>query len=222
MNIGSVTATLVLCTILLFSATTGRAQTDAAAKTLLDKVSSTYQGFKSIQADFTVAASQSQQPASNYSESGTILMETASGKYRIKMNSQELISDGKSLWTVLNDVKEVQVTEVDNNAGSISPVTIFSFYTEGYKYVSAPDEQASGASLHVIELSPEDTRSPYYKIKLRINKSTNLIHDVTIFDKNSVRYTYSIKNTKANPTITANQFIFQQSAYPGMEVVDLR
>lgn len=222
MNIRGAIGAIALCAIFFFIATDSSAQTDASAKSILDKVSSTYREFKTIQADFTITATQPQQPASNYSESGVILMETAAGKYRIKMDTQELISDGKSLWTILNDVNEVQVTEVDNSAAAISPVTIFSFYTQGYKYLSVPDEHAGNTSLHVVELSPEDTRSPYYKIKLRINKTTNLIHDVTIFDKNSVRYTYSIRNTKANPAITANRFTFQQNAYPGMEIVDLR
>src|SRR5690554_2085301 len=132
MNISEKMRMLALCTMLLVTAAGGYAQTDASAKALLDKVSNTYREYKVLQADFTLAATQPQQAEANYSESGTILMETAAGKYRITMNNQELISDGQSLWTVLKDAQEVQVTEVDNSSSSISPVTIFSFYTEGY------------------------------------------------------------------------------------------
>ncbi len=209
--------------ILFLVAVTGvYAQTDATAKALLDKMSSTYKGYKTVQANFTVTARQSPQAAADYSESGVILIEPSSGKYHITMDSQELISDGKTLWTVLKDVSEVQVTDVDNSATAISPVNIFSFYSSGYKYVSAADERAGNTALHVIELSPEDTQSPYYKIKLRINQSTNLLYDVTVFDKNGMRYTYAIKGTKANPTVPAGRFTFQQSQYPGVEIVDLR
>lgn len=198
------------------------AQTDAAAKTLLDKMSNTYKGYKAVQAAFTVSAKQSPQAAADYSESGTIVIEPSTGKYHITMDGQELISDGKTLWTVLNDVKEVQVTEIDNSEIAISPANIFSFYTNGYKYVSAADERAGNTALHVVELSPEDTRSPYYKIRLRVNQASNLIYDVTVFDKNGMRFTYSINRTTPNPAVPADKFTFQRSQYPGLEVVDLR
>ncbi len=210
-----------LSPMLLLLLMQGHAQTDDAARSLLNKVSKTYEGYKTIQADFTLAIQQPQQ-TTGYSESGTIHMEAAAGKYHIAMKSQDLISDGKTQWTILKDEQEVQVTEADNKADAISPVTIFSFYNKGYKYVSAPDEKEGNAQLHVVELSPEDNRAPYFKIKLRINKSTNLIHDATIFDKGGIRYTYAIKNTKANPQIAANTFVFNQRDYPGMEIVDLR
>src|SRR5690606_32647627 len=112
--------------------------------------------------------------------------------------------------------------EIDNSETAISPANIFSFYTSGYKYVSAADERAGNTALHVVELSPEDIQSPYYKIRLRVNQSTNLIHDVMVFDKNGMRYTYTINRTTPNPAVSANKFTFQPSRYPGLEVVDLR
>ena len=211
---------VTLLPLLLFS-TQSYTQTDVAAGTLLNKVSKTYEGYKTIQADFTITIQQPQQ-TTGYSETGTIYMEAAVGKYHISMDSQDLISDGKTQWTVLKEEQEVQVTEADNSSDAISPVNIFSFYNEGYKYVSAPDERAGNMQLHVVELSPEDTRAPYFKIKLRIDKSSNLIQDATIFDKGGSKYTYAIKNTKANPQIAADKFAFSQSNYPGMEIVDLR
>jgi len=213
----------ISCSVLLsFSvfAIHAYAQTDATARSLLNKVTQTYEGYKSIRTDFTLTVQQPQQ--TNYTESGTLTMVAETGKYRITTNSQDIVSDGKTQWMVLKDEQEVQVTEADNSSGAISPATIFSFYTNGYKYVSAPNEQAGGIPLGVVELSPEDPQTPYFKIKLRINKSTNLIYDVTIFDKSGVKYTYTLKNTKASPSIPADTFVFKQTDYPGMEIVDLR
>ncbi len=197
------------------------AQTDAAAGAILQKVTKTYEGYKTIRTDFTLIVQQPQQTG-NYTESGTIFMENATRKYRITANNQDIISDGKTQWVVLKEEKEVQVTETDNSPGIISPANIFSFYNNGYKYVSAPNEQAGGNQLLVVELSPEDTQNPYFKIKLRINRSTNLIYDATVFDKSGVKYTYLLKNTTANPSISADTFVFKQADYPGVEIVDLR
>ncbi len=211
----------LLLPILLGFALRGLGQTDAAAKSLLDKVSITYEGYKTIQADFTLTIQQPQQ-MDNHTESGTIYMETSAGKYHIAMNSQDLISDGKTQWVVLKEEEEVQITEADPSSDAISPVNIFSFYSKGYKYVSAPDERVGNSQLDVVELTPENIRAPYFKIKLRINKQTHLINDVTIFDKGGNKYLYAIKNTKSNPQITGDKFVFKQANYPGMEIVDLR
>lgn len=211
--------------ILLIGANTppARAQNDPAATALLDKVSKQYAGYQTIRADFSIKASQANQTGTAYSDNGTLLMQAGSNKYHISMSEQDLISDGKSQWTILKEVKEVHVSDVDDSGQSVSPTNIFSFFNSGYKHVTAADEREGGLALHVVELSPEEPRkSQYFKIKIRINKTDNLIRDVTVFDKNGSRYIYEIKNLIPNPTIAAGKFTFSQQAYPGMEIIDLR
>jgi len=199
----------------------GYTQTDAAAKSLLDKVSQTYEAYKTIQADFTLTIKQAQQVPQT--ESGKMVMDQSAGKYRITMASQDIISDGKTQWMVLNDVGEVQITDVAPASDAIfSPTNIFSFYKEGYKYVSAADERGDGKQLAVVELTPEDANAPYFKIKLRVDEKAYQIHDVTLFDKGGNQFVYVLKNTKANPQLAASRFVFRQADYPNMEIVDLR
>ena len=195
-------------------------QADAAAKSLLDKVSRTYETYKTLQAEFSLTIKQAQQ--ATQTESGRIVMDKSAGKYVITTGNQDIISDGKTQWMVLKDVGEVQVTEVAPASDAISPTNIFSFYKEGYKYVSAADEQADNKQLAVVELTPEDTNAPYFKIKLRVDEKTFQIHDVTIFDKGGNQFVYTIKNAKANPPVSDSRFVFQQTDYPDYEMVDLR
>ena len=212
----------ILLPILLGIALQGDAQTDVSAKLLLDKVNDAYAGYKTIQADFKIAVQQQPQQTDHYTESGTIYMEPSAGKYYITMNSQDLISDGKTQWMVLKEEEEVQITEVDHSSDAISPVNIFSFYKKGYKYVSAPNERVANNQLQVVELTPEDAHAPYFKIKLRVHARTHLINDVTVFDKSGNKYVYSIQNTKGSPQIGDEKFVFKKANYPGMEIVDLR
>lgn len=197
------------------------AQSDPAAAALLKQVSAKYATYQTIQADFTLGIQQANQGAP-YQQTGSLSMESKTGKFHIVMDGQVMISDGKAQWTILEDEEEVQIVDANADPDGISPTTIFSFYNKGYKYVSAADEKSGAAALSVVELSPEDTRKPYFKIKLRINKSSKLIHDVTIFDKNGSRYTYAIQNLRANQPISADKFTFDKRKYPGLEVVDLR
>ncbi len=209
-----------LATLMVSMALPGYTQTDAAAKSLLDRVSQTYEAYKTLQAEFSLAIKQADQ--ATHTESGTIYMDKPAGKYYITTGNQDIISDGKTQWMVLKDVGEVQITEVAPASEAISPTNIFSFYKEGYKYVSADDERAGSKPLAVVELTPTDANAPYFKIKLRVDEKAYRIHDVTIFDKGGNRFVYTIKNTNANPPLPNNKFAFQQKDYPGVEIVDLR
>ncbi|MGJ1203577.1 LolA family protein [Sphingobacterium lactis] len=210
---------LLFVCIAFLAATTGFAQ-DKAAKALLDEVSRKYDGYSTIQSDFSFKATQKN--GESYTDKGQLFLNKGANKYKINLPTQELISDGKSVWSVLKEDKEVQVSEADNSGQSIGPNNIFTFYRDGYNYVSSTDESAGKVGkLTVIDLSPADTKSNYAKIKLRINKNKH-IHDVTIFDKSGAKYTYTINGLYVNSPIADAAFQFQKTKYPGFEVVDLR
>ena len=156
------------------------------------------------------------------SETGTLLLDQTTGKYRISTDAQELISDGSAQWAVLKEAEEVQVTDVGTQDGSITPLNVFSFFHKGYAVQQLADEKSGNSNLYVIELTPEDRRKTYSKIKLRINKTNHHIADVTVFDKNKSRYRYTILDLKANEPIAAQRFVFDPAEYPGMEIVVLR
>ena len=211
------TTFLVICAILAFG------QTDPAAKKLLDKVSKKYETYKTMQSDFTLVVKDAE--GKSYTNSGTMLFNKPKKQYRIKLQDQDILSDGKSVWSVSSDVKEIQVTEADESSSAIGPNNLFSFYKTGYKYVGMPDESITKngktEKVKVIELSPLDTKTNYFKIKLRINNNTH-IHDVTIFDKSNNRYIYTINTLYVNHNIAKGNFEFQKEKYPGFEIVDLR
>jgi outer membrane lipoprotein-sorting protein len=193
---------------------------DNFAKKLLDEVSKKYDSYKNIQSDFTFKATDAN--GESYADKGELFLAKANQKYHIKLPAQELISDGKSVWSVMKEDKEIQITDAENNGQSIGPNNIFTFYRSGYKYISMDDETVDKAGkMNVVELTPLDTKSNYFKIKVRINKNKH-IHDVTIFDKSGAKYTYSIQTLYVNHQIPDSHFVFQKNKFPGMELVDLR
>ncbi|WP_033564080.1 LolA family protein [Sphingobacterium sp. SYP-B4668] len=212
--------TLIMSILLLCTSSHTLAQQEAAAKKILNQVSQKYDGYKTIQATFSFSAKQAD--GSSYADNGTLSLDKNGNKYLIEMRAQQLISDGKTTWTILKEEGEVQINDADNSNDNINPSNIFSFYKSGFKYVSAPDETVGQTTLSVVDLSPIDTKKNYFKIKLRINKSTKQIYDATIFDKSGSRYTYTIKSLKGNVSFPAGTFAYNKSKYPGLEVVDLR
>lgn len=210
---------VVYLLLALFSVSSAVAQ-DRYAKSLLDEVSKKYDSYKTIQSNFTFKAVQTK--GESYTDKGEMFLNKPAQQYKIVLPAQELISDGKSVWSVLKEDKEVQVSEADHSNESIGPNNIFTFYKTGFKYISMDDETVSSAGkLKVVELSPIDTKRNYFKIKLRVNKN-NHIHDVTVFDKSGSRYTYTINTLFVNNSVAPQTFQFQKGNYPGFEVVDLR
>lgn len=197
------------------------AQQDAAAKKILTEVSKKYDSYQTIQANFSFSAIQGSNKSA-YSDAGTLYLDKKNNKYQITMNNQDMISDGKSLYTILKDEKEVQIAEIENSTDAIDPSNIFSFYKTGFKYSLVSNEKAGSTLLNVVQLTPTDTKKNYSKIKLRINKTTKLIHDATIYDKNGGQYSYTIKTQVPNKNLDSSLFTFNKSKYNGYEIVDLR
>lgn len=193
-------------------------QADSKAEALLDQVSAKYDAYRTIQADFSLSAQQAQ--GETYEDKGVLFLNKPQQQFRIQLSIQDIISDGKSTWSVLKEDKEVQVSETEHNTERIGPNNLFTFYKKGFTYKSLADEPAAQGKLRVIELTPQD-RSSYERIKLRINKK-NHIHDVQIFDKSGASYTYTIHTLYVNHSIPRSKFTFNTSNYPDYEIVDLR
>ncbi|MFD2596397.1 LolA family protein [Sphingobacterium griseoflavum] len=204
---------------ILCSSLASFAQNDPAAQQLLDQVSKKYDAYQTLQSDFNFSAKQPN--GEMYTDQGTLFLNKKQSQYRIQLKNQELISDGKTTYSILKDDKEVQIADADNGSSSIGPNNLFTFYKSGFKYVSSDDERVGGELLRVVELSPLDTKNNYFKIKLRVNKNRH-IHDVLIFDKSGARYTYTIKTLYVNNSISPSNFSFNKANYPNYELVDLR
>ena len=194
---------------------------DAKAKAILAQVSKKYRSYNIIKTDFTFTL-ENPQAKIKESQQGSLIAKSAANKYKVTMTDQELYSDGKSQWTYLKDNKEVQITDVDNNADGINPAKIFTVYEQGYKYLFTGEKKVGAKTLQTIDLSPLDIKKSIFKIRLTIDKAAKQITNVVIFDKSGNKYTYAIKTFTPNVKVAETAFAFDAKKYPGVEVVDLR
>jgi len=208
----------LLLAVLLF-VNLANAQQDPKAGKILNAMSQKYSAMKAFKADFAQTMENSASKMKETME-GDILV--SGDKYRLKVNGQEVINNGKLMWTYLKDANEVTITENDAEAESMSPGKIFEMYKKGYKYSYAGTETIDGVKYNAIELSPEDRSNPIFKVRLYISQEDNTLKSWQMFRNNGSRYTYTIKNFQANPTLASDAFAFNKTKYKGVEVVDLR
>ncbi len=204
------------------------AQKDADARKILNQVSKKYRSYDVIKTEFTFTY-ENQQAGTKDSQTGTMISRSKANKYKVtiynpqdKSVDEEIISDGKSQWTYVKKNKEVELTEVDNSSESLNPAQIFTVYEKSYKYIYNGDAKVDGKLCEVIDLTPEDEKKTFFKIRLSIDKAKKQILSALIFDKNGSRYNYIIRTFTPNVKAPESTFLFDKKNYPGIELVDLR
>jgi outer membrane lipoprotein-sorting protein len=207
------------------------AQKDAEAKAILNKVSEKYRQYDMVKTDFALTLD-NQQAGVKETQNGTLLSRSKTNKFKVTVYSpgtpatqdvaQEVISDGKTQWTYLKKDNEVQVNNVDNSGEGLNPAQIFTIYEHGYKYIYNGEVKIGGKTYQEIDLTPEDIKKSFFKVRLEIDKVKKQIYSALIFDKNGNRYNYVIKNFVPNIQVPDNTFSFDPKMHKGVEVVDLR
>ena len=193
-------------------------EVDTKAKGILDKLSAKTKAYKTIKAEFQFTLNNKTEGI-NESQEGSIQIK--GDQYFLSIAGQDVISNGKDIYTVLKDAEEVQINNVpgEDEDGFISPNTIFTLYEDGFKYQYVKEENGE----HLINLYPKEVEDKdFHRIVLYINKVKNQISLVKIFGKDGSTTTYKIKSFTANTVIADTKFAFDKTKHPNFEIVDLR
>lgn len=191
------------------------------AKAILDELSKKAEQYKSMKADFDYQML-NENDGIDETQTGSIV--TQGEKYHLNIAGQEIISDGKTMWTVINEAEEVQVNNVpeenEMDEEYISPTKILTLWEKGFKYKYDQSTNINGQAHHIINLYPQNPEGKsYHTIKLFINKSKMEVSKIIIKGKDGTDFIYTIKNFKTNESIPASTFNFNN---PDYEVIDLR
>lgn len=193
------------------------AQRDPQALEVLEKMSAKYQAIQAYSAAFSQTLENKMEDISD-SFDGSIVVKDE--KFYLDLGDQVIINDGKTVWTYLAEANEVTIDHYYPESGDMNPTKIYTSYKEGYKYRYLAGEGA--AKYHIVELEPEDKDSPFFKVRMRIKKTDNLLESWEVYDRAGNIFSYEIKNFKERKDINDSYFKFDKSRYPGVEVLDFR
>ena len=211
---------LLYSVITMAQAPKGMGKSDAEAKKILDAVSAKFKTYKTVKAAFTLKVENAQGKVQG-TKTGTVQMKGT--KYRVSITGQEIMSDGKTVWTYDKSANEVQVSTLDNSAGNLTPQKLFTnFYDKDFLYVQNEDVKRNGKTYQVVELTPIDKTKPFFKVIIEVDKANNNIASTKVFEKNGNRYTYAVSSLTPNQAMTDDVFVFDPKKFPGVEVIDLR
>ena len=188
-------------------------QDDKKALELLDKMSDNYKKMKGFTSSFTYSMNNLIEDIKDSFE-GKISVRDE--KYILFIEGQKIINDSKTVWTYIEELNEVTISEFDPSEQEISLSNIFEIYKVGfsYKYLGVKED------LSMVEIYPEDEDKSYYKILFKINNS-NLLESFTVYDNSHSLYIYSI-NDFVEEELDTTLFTFDVENYPDIEVIDFR
>ena len=188
-------------------------QDDKKALELLDEMSDNYKKMKGFTSSFTYSMNNLIEDIKDSFE-GKISVRDE--KYILFIEGQKIINDSKTVWTYIEELNEVTISEFDPSEQEISLNNIFEIYKEGftYKYLGIKED------FSMVEIYPEDEDKSYYKILFKIN-SYNLLESFTVYDNSNSLYIYSI-NDFVEEELDAVLFSFDIENYPDIEVIDFR
>ncbi|PCH92023.1 MAG: cell envelope biogenesis protein LolA [Bacteroidetes bacterium] len=216
------TQLVVIAGLLLIMSTNAYSQNDhdPKAKAILDEVSKKTKTYKAMLVNFTYIMENKKENISD-SQSGELLL--SGDRYRLKIAGQIIYSDGKIMWTYIEEAEEVQINEQEEDEGMISPTNIFTIYEKGFKYQFHKEEQIDGRTAQVINLYPEKPKEKsFHTIRLYVDKAKKQLFRVKIFGREGDDYIYKIDKLELNPPISDSDFTFDKAAHPKVEVIDLR
>jgi outer membrane lipoprotein-sorting protein len=193
---------------------------DPKAKSLLDRVRSQYNTYKSMEASFTLTIELADQKPEV--QKGTIAQQ--GDKYRLELSDKTIICDGATVWFHNKRNKEVQInTASAGSTGFLSPRELMRIHErKDFVYAISSEGVDNGRPCFFVEFKPTSRNSEYSKLRLSVDKRNNEIIAVKAFGKDGSRYTMLIDELIPNKNYPVNTFSFDKSKHPGVKIEDLR
>tara|TARA_B100000475_G_C15008909_1_gene319494 strand:- start:243 stop:869 length:627 start_codon:yes stop_codon:yes gene_type:complete len=188
-------------------------QDDKIALDMLNSMSDNYKKMKGFTSSFTYTMKNLTEDITD-SFSGKISVRD--DKYVLYIEGQKIINDSKTVWTYLEDLNEVTISDFDPSEQDISINNVFEVYKEGYKhkFIDKVNE------INNVEIYPDDEGKSYYKISFAILEN-NLLSSFTVYDKSNSIFIYSIDDF-LEEELDNELFTFDLEKYPDIEVIDFR
>lgn len=196
---------------------------DQKAKNILDELSKKTKSYNTMKAEFEYRMF-SESDGIDEVQQGSLI--SKGNKYHLNIAGQEIISDGKTVWTVLSDAEEVQVNNVPEEteeADFVSPNSILTLWEKGFKYQFEASGKLDGRSVEIIKLFPiKSDEKSFHTIRLFVREDKSAIEKIEIKGKDGTDYIYTIKKFESNPTVADKTFTFSVKEHPNFDVIDLR
>ncbi len=146
-------------------------------------------------------------------------------KFSLDMDDRMIISDEETVWVYFKERNELQINDADfdEDSGVITPSDLFSLHTSGnYIFMLSNSYMKGTHTVSEIECKPISSDSEFFKIRIVIDETLKQPLEAIIFSKDGSRMTMKMKDHLKGFKCTDDTFSFDESAFEGILVEDLR
>lgn len=197
--------------IALMCVFTINAQNGDKAKSLLNEVSSKVKSYDNMVIDFRYTLENMDENV-NQETRGDVSIK--GDKYVLNLMGTTQLFDGKKIYTIIPEDQEINISSyVEEDANSITPSKMFTFYEEGYTYKWDITQDVKGRKIQYIKLTPIDSKSDVKNILLGIDSQTKHIYNLIQTQDNGTKITITVRSFKNNQPLAKNLFTFSEDRY---------
>ena len=188
--------------------------THKEAKELLNKAADKLQSGKSYTIDFEYLFENTKvNPPIRQTERGQIHLQ--GNKYQLTFLGMEQIFDGKKLYNILTDDREIQVIQPEDN-DLMSPSGILSQYREGHTYYLGGKTKINNISHEVVIIKPRASADVDY-IEVTINPKNFQIYSLMQRGRDGSTTTFKILKSSENSA--SSEISFNKDRYKGFKII---
>ncbi|MBI1805443.1 MAG: outer membrane lipoprotein chaperone LolA [Ignavibacteria bacterium] len=151
--------------------------------------------------------------------SGKLLMKKGN-RYRIEMDQQTIVTDGKSVWSFNKPNNQVLIDNFKENPASFSPDKVLVNVPNNYSSTVIGKERLGSQEATVLKLIPKNPTSSLKWMKVWVDTDELLMKKIQMLETSDNLMTYVVTDIKLNPGLADSQFQFEPPT--GVEVIDLR
>lgn len=193
----------------------------AAGDEAQDLLSRLQDRYKSVQ-DATVTFSQHVVFGVTKSENtfqGTFVMKKGN-KYRIELEDQTVVTDGKSLWSYSRANNQVIINAYREDPKVFSPDKVLVNVPEDYVAAIVGKEVYRKHETTILKLTPKTKRSAIRWMKVWVDDDGALMRKIQVYDASENTVTYELDEVLLNTGVADSRFEFMPPQKA--EVIDLR
>ena len=211
-----------LIVITLFLSVLTLAQDDPKSKEILGKVTEKAKTFKTISADFTFSMVNTEMEIDERNN-GTIKLKGKKYVVQLPEAGVTVYSDGETVWNYMKQGNQVTISTIEEAGNELmDPSSIFNIYEKGFQSKFIAEKNIGGATFYQIDLFPEEDIYDVSKITIEINKASMMIQSALLMGTDDNIYGIEVKKMNTNLDIQDAEFVFVESKYPDVEIIDLR
>lgn len=184
---------------------------DTRSKTILDDITKSYKAKKNSYFKFSYTAGDASQTGIFYSDNN---------RYKLKIMGTEQIFDGKKVYSISEEDKEVTIAKPNDNQVAFSPLSYLDSYKKDYNVSYSGKKTISGIPVDVIKMTPVKSNG-LKSVTLYVNTPQKKLIKLEQVSTNNDLAVITISNYKENQTLSPSIFTFDKSKYQNYLITEL-